>query len=236
MHKFLKPGLFKIIIKRSIYPISIISLVSLIMGLYMIFWKVPDDYVQGPFVKIMYIHVPSAWMAMLCYCIMGFASCGFLVWRSPVSNIIAKSTAPIGASFAFITLVTGSIWGKPTWGAWWVWDARLTSMLILFLFYLGYLSLIDVFKRNTNSVAPAILSIFGLINIPIVKFSVNYWNSLHQPASILRKNGPSIHPDMLWPLFIMFIFCFSFYLIVLFIKIKTDFIQQKSKRRPFLYH
>ena len=178
----------------------------------------------------MYIHVPSAWMAMMCYCIIGFSSCGFLIWRSPMSNLIARTTAPIGTGFALITLVTGSIWGKPTWGTWWVWDARLTSMLILFLFYVGYLSLLDIFKRKPNSVVPAVLAVFGLINVPIVKFSVDYWNSLHQPASILRKNGPSIHPDMLWPLLIMFVFCFSFYLVILCIKIKTELAEQKLKR------
>ena len=164
----------------------------------------PDDYQQGATVKIMYIHVPTAWLSMMCWGVMSVAALGTLVWRHPLADVAGKAATPIGAAFTFICLVTGSLWGRPTWSTYWVWDARLTSMLVLFLLYLGVLALYWTAEDpGRGSRAAAILTLVGAINIPIIKFSVEYWNTLHQPASLFRKGGSAIDPSILWPLLIM---------------------------------
>ena len=164
----------------------------------------PDDYQQGATVKIMFIHVPTAWLSMMCWGVMSVAAIGTLVWRHPLADVAGKAAAPIGAAFTFICLVTGSLWGRPTWGTYWVWDARLTSMLVLFLLYLGVLALYWTAEDpGRGSRAAAILSLVGAVNIPIIKFSVEYWNTLHQPASLFRKGGSAIDPSILFPLLIM---------------------------------
>ena len=151
----------------------------------------------------MYIHVPSAWLAMMAYALMALSALGTLVWRHPLSDAAARAAAPIGACFTFLALVTGSLWGKPMWGTWWVWDARLTSVLVLLIMYLGLIALSRALGRTANSARIlAILTLVGSINIPIIKFSVEWWNTLHQPASVFRAEGPSIHPSLLWPLMI----------------------------------
>jgi heme exporter protein C len=171
------------------------------IGLYYALVASPVDYQQGDTVRIMYVHVPASWFALLIYGFMGVSSACFLVFRTPMAFHMAHAAAPIGAVYTFISLATGSIWGKPMWGAWWVWDARLTSMLILFIMYLGYLLLIESIEDKERSMRVAsCLAIIGLINIPIIKFSVDWWHTLHQPASVLRLNGPSIHSSMLVPL------------------------------------
>ena len=163
----------------------------------------PEDYQQGTSVWIMYIHVPSAWLAMMTYALMALSALGTLVWRHPLADAAARAAAPIGACFTFLALVTGSLWGKPMWGPWWVWDARLTSVLVLLIMYLGLISLSRAQGRNVNSARLlAILTLVGFINIPIIKFSVDWWNTLHQPASVFRADGPTIHPSLLWPLMI----------------------------------
>ncbi|MGE3144989.1 MAG: heme ABC transporter permease [Pseudorhodoplanes sp.] len=164
----------------------------------------PDDYQQGATVKIMFIHVPAAWLSMFVWGLMSVAALGTLVWRHPLADVAAKAAAPIGATFTLICLVTGALWGRPMWGTYWVWDARLTSVLVLFLMYLGVIALwhtIDEFSRAAR--AAAILTLVGAINLPIIKFSVDWWNTLHQPASVLRLDGPSIHPTLLTPLLVM---------------------------------
>jgi len=164
----------------------------------------PDDYQQGATVKIMFIHVPSAWLAMFSWALMSLAALGTLVWRHPLADVAAKATAPIGAAFTFMCLVTGMLWGRPMWGAYWVWDARLTSVLVLFLMYLGVIALwrtVDDPSRSAR--AAAILTLVGAINLPIIKFSVDWWNTLHQPASVMRLDGPAIHPSILVPLLVM---------------------------------
>ena len=164
----------------------------------------PDDYQQGATVKIMYIHVPTAWLSMMGWGMMSVAALGTLVWRHPLADVAGKAAAPIGAAFTFICLITGSLWGRPTWGTYWVWDARLTSMLVLFLLYLGVLALYWTAEDpGRGSRAAAILALVGAINIPIIKFSVDWWNTLHQPASVFRLGGPSIHPAILVPLAIV---------------------------------
>jgi heme exporter protein C len=174
------------------------------IGLYLSFFVAPADYQQGDSVRIMYVHVPSAILAMGCYMLMAGAALGTLVWRHPLADVAAKAAAPIGAGYTLIGLLTGSIWGKPMWGAWWVWDARLTSFLVLFIMYLGLLALWQAFDDPARGArAAAIAILVGSVNIPIIKFSVDWWNTLHQPASILRVGGPSIYPTMLYPLLVM---------------------------------
>lgn len=180
-----------------------ISALLLVLGLYMSF-AAPEDYQQGSTVRIMYIHVPFAWISMMCYSLMAMSALGTLVWRHPLADVSLKAAAPIGVTFTLLALITGSIWGKPMWGTWWVWDARLTSVFVLFLMYLGIIALTRALDDPTRSArAAAIMTLVGFINIPIIKFSVNWWNTLHQPASVLRIGGPTIDPSMLWPLMVM---------------------------------
>ena len=202
----------------------------LAIGCYFAFFDSPLDYQQGDSVRIMYIHVPAAWLSLAIYTLLALTSAAYIIWNSPISHAIAKSCAPIGATFSLITLITGSLWGKPTWGTWWVWDARLTSMLMLLFLYIGYISLANAMNDKPNSKAPAILAIVGLVNIPIIKFSVDIWNTLHQPASIIKSGGPSIHHTMLKPLiFMMLGYCFYF-LFILAIRLKTDILTHKIQR------
>lgn len=189
----------------------------------------PNDYQQSNAVLIMYVHVPAAWMALLIYTFLAVFNLSGFIWKNPFFYLIARSIALIGATFAFITLATGSIWGKPIWGTWWVWDARLTSVLILFFFYLGYIILLDsVENRSKGERIAAIISIIGLINVPIVKFSVEYWNSLHQPASILRKGGVAIDPLMLKPLFLMFGMYFSYFVFLSLLRVRSAILEKKN--------
>ena len=184
----------------------IISLTAILFaaGLYMSFFVAPPDYQQGETVRIMFIHVPSAWLAMMCYGLIALSSIGLLVWRHPLADVSAKAAAPIGAVFTFAALVTGSLWGKPMWGTYWVWDARLTSVLILFFLYLGLIALRNAIDDETQAgKLTAILALVGTIILPIIKFSVNWWNTLHQPASVMRMGGSTLHSSILYPLLVM---------------------------------
>jgi heme exporter protein C len=173
-------------------------------GLYLALGASPPDYQQGETVRIMYVHVPSAWMAMFIYASLAVASLASLVWRHPAADLYAEAAAPVGASFTLLALVTGSLWGQPMWGTWWVWDARLTSVLVLFFLYLGHMALMGAFDdRGRGARGAAVIALVGAVNLPIIKFSVDWWNTLHQPASVLRLDGPSIHPAMLTPLLVM---------------------------------
>jgi heme exporter protein C len=164
----------------------------------------PDDYQQGATVKIMFVHVPAAWLASLIWVVMSIAALGTLVWRHPLADVAAKTAAPIGAAFTFLCLFAGSMWGRPMWGTYWVWDARLTSVLVMFLMYLGLIALWQTVEDPTRAGrAAAILTLVGAINLPIIKFSVDWWNTLHQGTSVFRLDGPSIHPTILAPLLVM---------------------------------
>lgn len=164
----------------------------------------PPDYQQSETVRIMYVHVPAAWLGLAAYGGLGVASFVYFVWRHNLADLAARSIAPVGAVFTALCLVTGALWGKPTWGAWWVWDARLTSMLVLLLLYLGYMALRAALEDERLAArAGAILAMAGLINLPVIKFSVDWWNTLHQPASVFRFDGPTIHASKLWPLSVM---------------------------------
>jgi heme exporter protein C len=191
------------IIPWFLYPFIIITLVGLYWGLVI----APADYQQGESYRIMYVHVPAAWMSMFVYLVMAISGAIGLIWQIKLANIVAKVSAPIGASFTFLALVTGAVWGKPMWGAWWVWDARLTSELILLFLYLAYMSLNNAFDNpKTAAKASSILAIVGLINLPIIHYSVTWWNTLHQGASVSsmeKISQPAIHADMLMPLILM---------------------------------
>lgn len=176
----------------------------LALGFWLVFAVVPDDYQQGATVRIMYIHVPAAWLSLFLYAMMTGSAIGTLVWRHPLADVAQKAAAPIGAAFTFLCLVTGAIWGKPMWGTWWVWDARLTSELVLLLIYLGIMGLWRAFEEPSVAArAVAIMTLVGFVNIPIVKFSVDWWNTLHQPASVFRLGGSTIDSSMLWPLLVV---------------------------------
>jgi len=200
------------------------------LGVYFALWNSPDDYQQGGTVRIMYVHVPAAWMAMGVYFGMAIASVVGFVWKHPLANIATKAAAPIGFLFTLISLVTGSIWGKPMWGAWWVWDARLTSVLVLGFLYLGYIVLVRSYNDpHMGQKMGGVLILIGVVNLPIIKFSVDWWNTLHQPASILKASGPSIHKSMMLPLFLMFGAYFSFYLWCLFMRMEEEILRRKVR-------
>jgi heme exporter protein C len=174
------------------------------VGLYGALFASPADYQQGETVRIMFVHVPAAWMGLFVYTVMALASAMALIFRHPLADAAAKTAAPIGAVFCFLALATGSLWGKPMWGAWWVWDARLTSMFVLMLLYLGYMAIWASIEEPSRAAAIArVVALVGFVNVPVVKFSVDWWNSLHQPASVFRAGGPTIDRSMLWPLLVM---------------------------------
>ena len=203
MIELANPTRFMALSERLMPWLWAIAALTCAIGLFLAF-RAPADYQQGLTVLIMYIHVPAAWLSMMCYSIIAISSVGTLVWRHPLADVSAKAAAPIGAAFTFLALVTGSLWGKPMWGTWWVWDARLTSVLILFLMYLGLIALWRAFDDPSRAARPvAILALVGFINVPIIKFSVDWWNTLHQPASVFRLDGPTIDNSMLWPLLVM---------------------------------
>ena len=178
-------------------------------------YRSPLDYQQSNAVKIMYIHVPAAWLSLLIYTLIFIFSIFSFIYKNPFFSIIARSIASIGCSFTLITLLTGAIWGKPIWGTWWAWDARLTSVLFLFFLYLGYILIYDnLWQEKNGEKLSAIIAIIGFINVPIIKFSVEYWNSLHQPASILRSGGVAIHNDMLLPLLLTFATYFCYFILL----------------------
>jgi heme exporter protein C len=191
----------------------------------------PPDYLQGEVVRIIYVHVPSAWFASGAYLGMAIAAATARIWRHPLADLSVRAIAPVGATFAAICLITGSIWGRPTWGTWWVWDGRLTSMLVLFLLYLGVIALIHLHEDRARGLKMAgYLAMIGTINLPIIKFSVEWWNTLHQPASI-RPSGSSIHPDMLTPLMLSALgFLFLFAAIVL-IRMRALIAEQRIEMR-----
>ena len=192
----------------------------------------PPDHIQGDSVRIMYVHVPSSFIALGCFALLGFVSILNLIFKIKIMPLIGKSAAPIGCIFSLISIVTGSLWGKPTWGTWWVWDARLTSMVILFFFYIGYIyswKFISNFEK-ANKIS-SIIAIIGLFNLPIIKFSVDWWTTLHQPSSITLTSAPTIHYTMLTPLGIMFFAMLIYSLLIFLMRYKTELIKIKLLKK-----
>ena len=199
------PSRFLALTDRLLPWLAAATLLAFAFGISQIY-VAPDDYQQGATVKIMFLHVPAAWLGIFAWVLMSVAALGTLVWRHPLADVAAKAAAPIGAAFTLMCLVTGALWGRPMWGTYWVWDARLTSVLVLFLMYLGVIALWRTIEEPTRAArVVAVLTLVGAINIPIIKFSVDWWNTLHQPASVLRLGGSTIHPTILVPLIVMLI-------------------------------
>ncbi len=190
----------------------------------------PDDYQQGATVKIMFIHVPCAWLSMFVYATMAISSLGTLVWRHPLADVAARAGAPLGAAFTFVCLATGSLWGKPMWGTYWVWDARLTSELVLLIMYLGLIALWQTIEDPLKAArAVAVLTLVGVINLPIIKFSVDWWNTLHQPAAVFRMDGPTIDPSMLWPLLVMALAATCLFLTLHLLAMRNEILRRRVR-------
>jgi heme exporter protein C len=212
-----------------------LTAVLLLFGLWLSFFVAPADYQQGDTARIMFIHVPSAWLSLLLYTMMAVSALGTLVWRHPLADVAQKAAAPLGAAFAFLCLVTGSLWGKPMWGTYWVWDARLTSMLVLFLMYCGILALWRTIEEPGRAArAVAILTLVGVVNIPIIKFSVDWWNTLHQPAGVLKLSGSAVDPSILWPLLEMAVAFTLLALTLHLIGMRTEILRRRVRTLTIL--
>jgi heme exporter protein C len=225
------PAVFNALADRLLLPLAVLTIMAFAFGLHGAFFASPADYQQGETVRIMYIHVPAAWLAMFAYAGMAASALGTLVFRHPLADVAQKAAAPLGAGFTLICLLTGAIWGRPMWGTWWEWDARLTSVLILFLVYLGIMALwraIDEPGRAARAVA--ILTLVGAANLPIIKFSVDWWYTLHQPAAVFRIDGPTIHPSMLTPLLVMGLAFLLLHLVLMLLRMKTELALRRIER------
>ena len=232
MFKNFFPNKILSLTNKTINSLIISLVVVIIIGLTYSLLLSPPDYIQGDSVRIMYVHVPSSFIALSCFGFIGVASICNLVFKIKFMPLLAKSLAPIGCIFSLISIVTGSFWGKPTWGIWWVWDARLTSMLILFLFYIAYIltwKFMGSFER-ANKIS-SIIGIVGLLNLPVIKYSVDWWNTLHQASSITLTSAPTIHYTMLIPLIIMFFGMIIYSLIIFLMRYKTEVIKFKLNKK-----
>lgn len=229
-HAFANPARFMALSRWLVLPLGIITAVLISLGLYFALLDSPVDYQQGETVRIMYVHVPSAWLGLFGYMVMAGASLVALVFRHPLADVCAKSAAPIGAAFCFLALVTGSLWGRPMWGTWWVWDARLTSMLILLFLYLGYIALWATIEEPVRAArAAAVLALVGSINVPIVHYSVVWWNTLHQPASVFRVDGPQMAGSMLLPLALMALGFTFFFVTLLVVRMRAEVLRRRIR-------
>ena len=230
MQRFANPNLFLKFANTILPFLWAISALLFAVGLYGAFVTSPADYQQGESVRIMYIHVPAAWVGMFAYALMALASATALIFRHPLADAAAKTAAPIGMVFCFLALATGSIWGKPTWGTWWVWDARITSMFILLLLYVGYIAIWNAIDDLHLAAAIArIVALVGSVILPVIKYSVEYWNTLHQPASILKIGGPSIDKSMLWVLLIMALAYTTLFIALHLVSLRTEIATRKLR-------
>lgn len=232
MLRFANPAFFMYASQRLLPSLAVLSVIITFVGLYLAFYVAPPDYQQGETIRIMFLHVPAAWLSMFFYALMMMSALGSLIWRHPLADMSQKAAAPIGACFTLICLISGSLWGKPMWGTYWVWDARLTSMLVLFLMYCGILALWNAFDEPLRAARPvSILTLVGGINLPIIKFSVDWWNTLHQPASVLRMDGPTIHATMLYPLLVMVVGLFLTGLTLHMLSMRIEILKQKLRSK-----
>lgn len=230
LHRFANPNRFSRLAATMLPWVATGTVILFVVGLYFALFASPADYQQGESVRIMYVHVPAAWVALACYTFIAVMSGVSLIWKHPLADIAARSAAPLGAGFTVIVLATGSLWGKPTWGTWWVWDARLTSVLVLLFLYLGHISLTHAFDNPARGAkAAAILALVGFVNIPIIKFSVDWWNTLHQPASLTRLDGPAIDPSMLTPLLLMGVAFSLYFVTMLLVRMRADLAASKAR-------
>ena len=234
MHRLANPARFQRL-AAAVLPWSASAVALLFaLGLYFALIASPADYQQGETVRIMYVHVPAAWLALMVYAGLAGAGAVGLVWKHPLADLAAKAMAPIGAAFTALCLITGSLWGQKMWGTWWVWDARLTSVLILFFLYLGHIALNSAFDDpNRGAKAAAVLALVGVVNLPIIKFSVDWWNTLHQPASVVRLGGPAIDPAMLAPLLLMFGAYVAYFVSVLIVRLRAEILARRLQALRF---
>ena len=227
---FLKPRKLEQASKKLLPIFCLLSFIFLACGYYVALFASPPDYQQGEAVRIKYVHVPSAWMCLLIFTIMAISSLSFLIWKTILADVVARAIAPIGAVFAFITLATGMFWGKPIWGVFWAFDARLTFTLVLFLMYIGYIALNNYFDEKAKAAkALAFFTIMGFVNVPIIRYSVEFLNSLHQKASISIFSSPAIHKSMAVPLYLVFTGFIFFSLIVAFLRILTELKERRGR-------
>ncbi|MCX8049838.1 MAG: heme ABC transporter permease [Methylohalobius sp.] len=232
LHRLASPKHFYCLSGRWLPWLGGITLILLATGLYLGLWVAPPDYQQGEAYRIIYVHVPAAWMSLFVYVFMAVAGAIGLIWNIKMADVMAVTSAPLGAAFTFLALITGAIWGKPMWGAFWVWDARLTSELILLFLYLGYIALTNAIEDpRTAARAGAILAIVGSVNIPIIHYSVEWWNTLHQGPTITRFAKPAIHASMLWPLLLMALGFQSYFFTVLLIRARTELLKRERRSR-----
>ncbi len=230
MPSLANPTRFLNLVARAVPWLAAATFILLGIGLYLAFFVAPPDYQQGETVRIMFIHVPAAWLAMFGYALIALSALGTLIWRHPLADVSAKAAAPIGATFTFVALVTGSLWGKPMWGTYWVWDARLTSVLVLFLLYLGLIALWQAIEEPGRAGrAAAILALVGAVNLPIIKFSVDWWNTLHQPASVFRTDGPTIDPSLLTPLFVMALAFTALFMLLHLVAMRAEILRRRVR-------
>ena len=223
------PSRFLTLVGRILPWLIAATVIAFVVGIALLV-AAPDDYQQGATVKIMFVHVPAAWLGSLIWAVMSVAALGTLVWRHPLADVAAKTAAPIGAAFTFLCLFTGSMWGRPMWGTYWVWDARLTSVLVLFLMYLGLIALWSTVEDSSRAArAAAILTLIGALNLPIIKFSVDWWNTLHQPASVFRMGGPTIDPSILIPMMITALGFTLFFVSLLILRVRSEFIAARLR-------
>jgi heme exporter protein C len=223
MHRFANPARFRRFSQRALPVLSWFTALTVGVGLYLALVASPPDYQQGETVRIMFVHVPTAWIAMAGYMLLAMLGASLLVWRHPLAALMARGAAPVGAVFCAVCLLTGSLWGRPMWGTYWVWDARLTSMVLLFFLYLGHMALSRAYDDpGRGDRAAAILALVGAINVPIIKFSVDWWNTLHQPASVMKLGGPSIHPAILLPLLVMAVALTLLYVVLVLLRTDTE--------------
>ncbi len=223
LHFLANPARFRRFSQRVLPGLGFATVLMLAVGFYLAFFVAPEDYQQGQTVRIMFVHVPSAWLSMGGYAMLAVLGASLLVWRHPLAALMARAAAPVGASFAAVCLLTGSLWGRPMWGTYWVWDARLTSMLLLFFLYLGHIALSRAYDSpERGDRAAAILALIGVINLPIIKFSVDWWNTLHQPASITRLDAPAIHNSILVPLLWMAVSLLFLFVYLVLLRTETE--------------
>ncbi len=223
LHFFANPARFRRFSQRVLPALSVATALALAAGLYLALVVSPPDYQQGETVRIMFVHVPSAWISMAGYALLAVMGASLLVWRHPLAALVARAAAPVGATFAAVCLITGALWGRPMWGTYWVWDARLTSMLLLFFLYLGHIALSRAYDDpERGDRAAALLGVVGAINLPVIKFSVDWWNTLHQPASVMKLDGPAIHSSILTPLLVMAGALTLLYLLLVLLRTETE--------------
>lgn len=224
------PGLFLGWSRHLVFPLAVVTAGLLAWGLYLAFWGSPPDYQMGDTVRIMYVHVPTAWLSQFAYGVMFVSAIGTLVWRHPMADVSQKAAAPLGAAFTVLALFTGALWGRPTWGTFWEWDGRMTSTLVLLFIYLGIIALWRAFDDQLKAARlVSVVTLVGAINIPIIKFSVDWWQTLHQPASVIRLDGPTIAVEILTPLLVMTAAFSVLFLTLHLVRMRTEILKRRIR-------